>query len=145
MTKPTVSADKQQPSSTGVVVEAESIFRRAAAELGVPFHRFQELKTSNLREASRCFAEFKTAMIRRMEWEEETLFPAFDRKLGVLAGSISASLRAEHDQIREHLSAIELKLAGQNPKTESEEAALEAVLGAHNHREHDAVYPVLEP
>lgn len=101
-------------------------------------------RTSNPREAGRCFAEFKTAIFGRMEWEEETLFPAFDRKLGVLAGSISASLRAEHDQIRVHLSAIESKLACQNSETESEEAALEVVLSAHNHREHDAVYPVLE-
>ncbi|MCC6820013.1 MAG: hemerythrin domain-containing protein [Verrucomicrobia subdivision 3 bacterium] len=145
MTKPTASPHQQQGSSDGSAVEVGNVFRPAATELGVPFHRFKELKKSNLREATLCFADFKTGIIRRMEWEEATLFPAFDRKLGVLAGSISASLRAEHDQIREHLSAIELKLARQNPATESEEVALETVLGAHNHREHDAVYPVLEP
>lgn len=145
MTKPTASPHQQQTSSDGAADEAKNAFRPAAAELGVPFHRFQELKKSNLREASLCFAEFKAGIIRRMEWEEATLFPAFDQKLGAVAGSISASLRAEHAKIREHLSAIELKLARQNPDTESEEAALEAALGAHNHREHDAVYPAFEP
>ena len=94
MTEPTASPHQQQTSSDGSADEAKNAFRPAAAELGVPFHRFQELKKSNLREASLCFAEFKAGIIRRMEWEEATLFPAFDQKLGAVAGSISASLRA---------------------------------------------------
>lgn len=146
MTKPTLGLP--QPEQTSSVRDSGSgldgLHRSEEEQLGVPFHRFQQLKQSNLGEATRCFADFKTGILRRIEWEEATLFPQFDEKIGVPVGDITASLRAEHGEIRAHLEAIELKLSLQNLATDSDEAALEALLSAHNHREHDAIYPVFE-
>lgn len=147
MTKP--SSLLPQPEQTPPILNTgqglDDLHRGEVEQLGAPFHRFQQLKPSNLAEATRCFAEFKTGLLRRIEWEEATLFPMFDQKLGAPAGNISASLRTEHDGIRAHLDAIALKLSMQNPATDSDEAALAALLSAHNHREHDAIYPVLVP
>jgi hypothetical protein len=110
----------------------------------VDFHRFQTLKKTSLSEARVAFADFKAALTCRIEWEDETLLPAFDRKLGALAGTITARFRTEHDQIRSLLSAIDTKLTKGDPATESEETALEALLGSHNHWEHEIVYPAVE-
>ena len=125
-------------------VKMENVFPGEQGQLGASFQRFQELKKARFAEAVLCFADFKKGLMRRMQWEEETLFPIFDKQLGALSGGISASLCTEHDQIREHLNAIENKLARKSVDTESEEASLEMVLSAHNHREHEVVYPICE-
>lgn len=144
MSEPTLSPRQSPTSVDGPAVEGENFFRSVAEEIGVDFHQFQVLKKSNPAEARLCFARFKVALTRRMQWEDETLFPQFESKLGVHAANISARFRAEHGQIRDLLDAIELKLEHQNSETDSEEATLQVVLGTHNHWEHEAVYGVCQ-
>lgn len=137
-----------QPAQASSVPDSgpglDGMHRNEVEQLGVPFHRFQRLKQSSLDEATRCFDDFKTGILRRIEWEESTLFPQFDERIGAPVNNITASLRTEHGKICAILEAIELKLSLQNPVTDSDEAALEALLSAHNHREHDVIYPVFE-
>jgi len=63
---------------------------------------------------------------------------------GEHANAISETMRLEHQQIREILKTIELKLSLSDFATEMEERALEAALIAHNHRETRVVYSARE-
>lgn len=113
-------------------------------QIGGPFYKFQQLKRSDPRAAIQSFAQFKAALMRRMDSEEADLFPAFEARVGKDAGNISESMRLEHHQIRGILNAIEVKLSTADLKTEAEERAIEAALMAHNHREMRVVYSALE-
>jgi iron-sulfur cluster repair protein YtfE (RIC family) len=53
-------------------------------------------------------------------------------------------MRWEHQQIRQFLDAIALKLNQQDFATEEEEMGLEAVLCPHNQKEEDVLYPMID-
>lgn len=112
--------------------------------IGEPFHRFQALKGTDLAAATSCFSQFKAGLLRRMDWEDAHLFPAFSERAGKSADTVAAAMRQEHEKIRELLTAIEQKLTRSDPATEVEERELEAVLSNHNHRETRVVYSALE-
>jgi regulator of cell morphogenesis and NO signaling len=113
-------------------------------QIGEPFHRFLALKATDFPAAVKCFAEFKSAISRRIRWEEEKMFPEFLQRVGGDLESTCADLRQEHREVVKLLDAIEAKLNCPNPATEVEEAALQKLLVAHNHREHSVVFPALE-
>jgi hemerythrin-like domain-containing protein len=113
-------------------------------QIGVPFYRFQQLKRSDPQGAIQSFAQFKAALMRRMDSEDAELFPAFEARVGEHTNDISESMRVEHQQIREILKSIEAKLFLSKLSTEVEERDLEAALIAHNHRETRVVYSALE-
>lgn len=112
--------------------------------IGEPFHRFQALKPTDYPAAVKCFAEFKTAIARRIQWEEEEVFPEFLQRVGGGLESTCDSLRAEHREVLTLLDAIDAKLSRSHMATDAEEAALQKLLTAHNHKEHSVVYPALE-
>ena len=107
------------------------------------FHEFQNLKASDLRAAEKSFGEFKADLERHIVWEEEILFPAFEKKFGHQGGP-TAVMRFEHCEIRKYLDVIGRKLAEQNFHTDDEEMRLEAVLRAHNHKEESILYPMMD-
>lgn len=90
------------------------------------------------------FAKFKTAIARRIQWEEEELFPEFLQRVGGGLGSTCDALCEDHREIAKLLDTIEAKLSQANPATEAEEATLQKLLAAHNHREHTVFFPALE-
>ena len=53
-------------------------------------------------------------------------------------------MRWEHQQIRQYLDAIALKLSRQDFATEEEEMSLEAVLCPHNQKEESILYPMID-
>jgi len=113
-------------------------------EIGEPFHRFQTLKSSNFPAAAKCFAEFKIAITRRIQWEEAEVFPEF---LHIVGGGLEGTcdlLREEHREVIKLLVAIEAKLSRLDRATDTEETALQRLLAAHNHKEHTIVFPALE-
>ena len=115
-----------------------------AGQIGAPFHRFQALKATDLGAATRCFGQFKAGLLQRMAWEDAHLFTAFVERTGSDGANAGATMRLEHEQIRDLLRAIERKLIQSDSATEPEERALEAALIAHNHRESRIVYSALE-
>lgn len=72
------------------------------------------------------------------------MFPEFLQRIGGGLEGTCDTLREEHREIVKQLDAIEAKLSRANPATEAEEAALQKLLAAHNHREHSIVLPALE-
>jgi len=106
------------------------------------FHQFQTLKTSDRQNAIKNFEEFKAGLERHIAWEEEILFPSFEKKFG--PGGPTEVMRWEHRKIRKFLDAIAEKLTHRDHDTESEEIELESVLCLHNHKEEDILYPMID-
>ena len=108
------------------------------------FHEFTKLKASDRLTAEKSFGEFKAGLERHIVWEEEILFPAFEKKFERFEGGPTTVMRSEHREIRKYLDAIARKLAEQNFQTDEEEISLAMVLCAHNHKEEGILYPVMD-
>ncbi len=107
------------------------------------FHQFQTLKTSNRVKAVNDFMEFKSGLEKHIVWEEEILFPSFEKKFGHLGGPTEV-MRWEHWEIRKYLNAIAAKLAQDDNDTDVEEMGLQSVLCPHNHKEESILYPMID-
>jgi iron-sulfur cluster repair protein YtfE (RIC family) len=111
------------------------------------FKKFQELKRTEFEKAKESFKEFKSGLQRHIIWEEEILFPLFERKTGSTSGPTQV-MRMEHRQIREYLESIHKKVLDQSalggPDSDQEEQMLLAVLSAHNQKEENILYPAID-
>ncbi len=108
------------------------------------FHKFKDLKAADRRRAEKTFHEFKAGLERRIVWEEEILFPAFEEKFGGFQDGPTGVMRLEHREIRKYLDAIAQKLAEKNFETDEEEMGLETVLCPHNQKEESILYPMMD-
>ncbi|MBI2067740.1 MAG: hemerythrin domain-containing protein [Deltaproteobacteria bacterium] len=126
-------------------ITVKGYFEADHDRLGSLFKTFQELKRKNFTEAKRAFVEFKFGLQRHIIWEEDILFPLFERKSGVNPKTGPTSvMRAEHRQIHEALDAIHAQVAKGSPETDSEEAMLLSVLSQHNLKEEKILYPAMD-
>lgn len=107
------------------------------------FHQFQTLKSADRPNALRHYQEFNAGLEQHIVWEEELLFPSFESKTGMVTGPTEV-MRWEHRQIRDFLNAIAEKLARDDFDTSDEESGLLAVLGPHNHKEENILYPMID-
>jgi iron-sulfur cluster repair protein YtfE (RIC family) len=107
-------------------------------------HGFQDLKATDHRRAEKTFHEFKAGLERHIVWEEEILFPAFEKKFGHLQDGPTAVMRLEHREIRKYLNATAEKLTEENFETDEEEMGPETVLCPHNHKEESILYPMMD-
>jgi regulator of cell morphogenesis and NO signaling len=129
-------------------MEATPSIRTTFAEdhdrLDALFAEYRAMKRTDHDSAKECFKQFKFGLQRHIVWEEQILFPLFDRKAGITGGGPTAVMRAEHRQIADRLEAIHQKVRARDPETEHEEEALLAVLTAHNEKEEKVLYPMLD-
>lgn len=107
------------------------------------FRRFQTRMPSDRARAVQSFEEFKQGLERHIVWEEGILFPAFELKTGHTEGPTTV-MRMEHQEIRGLLGAISARLTEGRDDTVADEAALLAVLAAHNHKEENILYPMID-
>lgn len=108
------------------------------------FKTFQQLKRSDFPEAKEAFIEFKLGLQRHIVWEEDLLFPLWEKKTGRSEEGPTVVMRAEHRQIGQQLEAIHGKVSAQNPDSDQEEQALLDILGSHNRKEERALYPAID-
>ena len=108
------------------------------------FAEYRATKRTDPDTARECFKQFKFGLQRHIVWEEQILFPLFERKTGILEGGPTAVMRAEHRQIGERLEAIHQNVRARDPETDREEEALLAVLTAHNEKEENVLYPMFD-
>lgn len=113
-------------------------------QLDALFHQFQNLKGTDPVTATQSFKAFKAGLERHIVWEEEILFPSFERRFGHLQGGPTTVMRWEHKQIRHYLEVLAHKLGQQDFNTEDEEMSLEAVLCPHNQKEEGILYPMID-
>jgi len=108
------------------------------------FKTFQQLKRSDFPKADEAFKEFKFGLQRHIVWEEDVLFPLWEKETGMSEGGATSVMRAEHRQIGQHLEAIQRKVTEQNPDSDQEEQALLNLLGSHNMKEERVLYPGID-
>lgn len=108
------------------------------------FKTFQKLKRSDFAKAKEAFKEFKFGLQRHIVWEEDLLFPLWEAKTGMSDSGPTFVMRAEHRRIAEQLEAIHRKVAEQNPDSDREEESLLSLLGSHNVKEEQVLYPAID-
>ena len=119
-------------------------FEQDHDRLDALFQSFQTLKHHDFAKAKETFKEFKFGLQRHIVWEEDLLFPLWEERTGMSEGGPTFVMRHEHRQIGEQLEAIHQKVAEQNPESDREEAALLALLSAHNLKEERVLYPSID-
>lgn len=119
-------------------------FGRDHDRLDALFRDFQRLKRSDFPKAKEAFAEFKIGLQRHIIWEEDILFPAFEEKTGMKETGPTAVMRTEHRQIKTALEAIHARIIKKDPASDREEAQLLDVLGQHNIKEENILYPAID-
>lgn len=93
-------------------------------------------------EAAGRFAEFADGLSRHIEMEETVLFPAFEEKTGMADGPTHV-MRAEHVEIRFLLGVLtSALLASDADAFSAADRRLHYVLGAHNQKEEEILYPL---
>ena len=108
------------------------------------FKTFQKMKRSDFAKAKEAFKEFKVGLQRHIVWEEDILFPLWEKETGITEGGATSVMRTEHRQIGQHLEAIHQKVADQNPDSDQEEQGLLNLLGSHNMKEERVLYPGID-
>ena len=108
------------------------------------FKTFQQVKRSDFAKAKESFKGFKVGLQRHIVWEEDLLFPIWEKKTGMSESGPTPVMRNEHRQIGKQLEAIHQKVMAQNPDSDQEEQALLDLLGSHNRKEERALYPAID-
>jgi iron-sulfur cluster repair protein YtfE (RIC family) len=60
-------------------------------------------KLADVERAESIFLSFKSELERHIIWEEDILFPVFEKKTGIKDGGPTSVMRMEHIQIKNHL------------------------------------------
>jgi hemerythrin superfamily protein len=121
-----------------------TMFDEDHERLDALFKSFQTLKRTDFPKAKSAFLEFKAGLQRHVVWEEDVLFPLWERKSGMTGGGPTIVMRSEHREIGEWLEAIHRKILAQNPETEREEETLLDLLDRHNMSEEEVLYPEMD-
>ena len=126
--------------------KAQAVFTYFEADhdrLDTLFANFQHYKNTDYPTAKQYFRDFKFGLQRHIIWEEEILFPIFEKKTGITNGP-TAVMRIEHQMIGKRLEELHEKVRQQNPKSDTEEQALMNVLLMHNQKEEAVLYPAID-
>lgn len=108
------------------------------------FREFQTTKGSDVAKAKHAFSEFKRGLQRHIVWEEEILFPLFERQMAMQDCGPTAVMRMEHRRIREFLEEIHERFIDGERDTDEIEKALLNTLTAHNKKEEGILYPWMD-
>ena len=102
-------------------------------------------KLVDIERAESIFLSFKNELERHIIWEEDILFPVFEKKTGIKDGGPTSVMRMEHNQIKNHLQEIKRKLHTKKIQGPcKEEVALFKVLESHNQKEENILYPGID-
>lgn len=106
---------------------------------------FRARAAGDLQSAFDIYAEFALGLRRHIGFEEKLLFPAFEAKTGMppTAGP-TAVMRAEHREIERLLEEIASGIGDAAANVEPLRANLHAVLGDHNAKEEQVLYPTTD-
>lgn len=150
------------PIETGPGLWCTDLFRRAAnrgelrrvAEaLGWDHDRldalagraFDERAQGRFDVAREIWGEFTSGLLRHIRFEEQLLFPAFEQKTGMpREAGPTAVMRAEHRDIEMILEAIRETIQAPGPAADTLRAELRRVLGSHNEKEEQVLYPGID-
>lgn len=108
------------------------------------FCQFQRAKGESVAKAKSFFKLFNNGLKRHIIWEEDILFPIFEKKTGMTAVGPTFVMREEHQKIGAILERIHDKLRRADLSSEVDEGMLIQVLSSHNQKEEQVLYPTLD-
>jgi iron-sulfur cluster repair protein YtfE (RIC family) len=109
------------------------------------FEEFNKLRKSDISRAKPLFLNFSAGLQAHIAWEEDILFPIFERETGMRDAGPTAVMRMEHGQIKNFLEDISGKvLAGELDGIDELGTKLLQVLGSHNMKEENILYPAID-
>lgn len=121
-----------------------TMFDEDHERLDALFKSFQTLKRTDFLKAKNAFLEFKAGLQRHVAWEEEVMFPLWEKKSGMTGGGPTIVMRNEHREIGDCLESLARKIQAQNPETDREEEILLDLLDRHNMSEEEVLYPEMD-
>lgn len=121
-----------------------TMFDEDHERLDTLFKSFQALKRTDFPKAKSAFLEFKAGLQRHVVWEEEVLFPLWEKTSGMTGGGPTIVMRREHQEIGDCLESLSRKIQAQNPETDREEEILLDLLDRHNMSEEEVLYPEMD-
>lgn len=121
-----------------------SYFEKDHDRLDSLFKEFQRLKYVDFLEAKKNFIAFKFGLQRHIIWEEEVLFPLFEKKTGMSNAGPTFVMRLEHKDIGKILEEIHTKVKEADPRSEHQEELLISTLKLHNMKEENVLYPAID-
>lgn len=104
------------------------------------FRKFQ--KETDETQARELFDRFEKGLRLHIEWEEKLLFPPFEEKTGMRDAGPTAVMRMEHEHIQQLLEIIRSRIG--SPDVREPSKNLTEILGAHNHKEENILYPWID-
>ena len=108
------------------------------------FSSFKAIKSEDFPQARRLFSEFKSRLTKHIRWEEELLFPRFEKESGLTGGGPTFVMKLEHRQIQSLLEKFNNKLLTGEAKTDVEDDELVGLLTSHNFKEEKILYPWID-
>lgn len=121
-----------------------TIFDEDHERLDALFKAYQTLKRTDFPKAKSAFLEFKAGLQRHVAWEEDVMFPLWEKKSGMTGGGPTIVMRLEHKEIGDCLESIHRKVQAQNPESDREEQILLDLLDRHNMSEEEVLYPEMD-
>jgi len=107
------------------------------------FNNYRKLKKEDVKKAKPYFREFLKGLKRHIVWEEEVLFPFFEKATGITQGPTEV-MRLEHRKIGSILDRLHDKVRAGSADTDNEEQEVLAVLKPHNDKEENILYPAID-
>jgi regulator of cell morphogenesis and NO signaling len=103
---------------------------------------FRKRAEGDLESARETYAIFASGLRRHIGFEEEVLFPAFEESAGMPPGAGPTEvMRQEHREIEDLIAKIEAGIAEKDAPVEEWRRSLHHVLGEHNFKEEEILYP----
>jgi iron-sulfur cluster repair protein YtfE (RIC family) len=107
--------------------------------------KYSTEKLVDIKRAETIFLSFKSEVERHIIWEEDILFPVFERKTGIKDAGPTSVMRIEHIEIKKYLQEIKRKLHAKKIQDPcKEEVALFKLLESHNQKEENILYPGID-
>ncbi len=126
---------------------ARNVFNYFAADhdrLDSFFAEFMRLKKSDFPRAKSYFKNFLKGLKRHIVWEEEVLFPFFEKQTGMVESGPTRVMREEHRLIHSALDVLHDKVRQADAACDSEIQKLTDVLSQHNSKEENILYPAID-
>ncbi len=121
-----------------------TIFDEDHDRLDALFKSFQTLKRTDFPKAKSLFLEFKAGMRRHVAWEEDVMFPLWEKKSGMIGGGPTIAMRREHQEIQDCLESLHRKVQAQDLESDREEEELLDLVDRHYMSEEEVFYPEMD-
>ncbi|MCA9407989.1 MAG: hemerythrin domain-containing protein [Candidatus Omnitrophica bacterium] len=121
-----------------------NICQQHSNDIDSNFIRFQNARKKDLNQAKKIFRSFKENLEKQILWEENVLFPFFEKKTGMHQIGPTFCRKREHENLQEVLKAVEDKLDKEDGNIEGEERHILSILEIHSNKEEQFVFKKID-